>query len=82
MKSGIYLRKRAHGAMEDPTMRHVDDPQAFHVDEYVRLESGIHLITHIDDAVFGKDDTRFAHLIKTHGRRIKDAVIHDVREAR
>jgi len=80
MKSGIYVRKRIPNAMQDPTMQHVDDPQAFHVGDYVLLISGIHLITCIDNAVFGEDNTRFAHLVKVYGKRTKGKTMHNLRD--
>lgn len=77
--SGKYLRKRRPG-LQDPTMTHVDDPQAFKVGDYIRDEWGYDLIVSIDDNMFDNPDIRFVHLIEWNNPISGGAAVHDVRE--
>ena len=77
--SGKYLRKRVPGVAQDPTMTHVDDPQVFHVGEYIQGHRGLYRITDIEDARFGNPDIRFAHIEKVSAP-IAGSIVHDVRE--
>ena len=77
--SGMYLRRRIPNAPQDPTMTYVDDPQSFHVGEYIRKYSGVYRIVEIDNNWFGDPDIRFAYLLDAP--IISDGgVVHDVRK--
>ena len=77
--SGMYLRKRVPDAPQDPTMTHVDDPQSFHVGEYIRKYSGVYRIVEIDNNWFDDPDIRFAHVDKVWSAP-NECIVHDVRE--
>jgi hypothetical protein len=82
MKEGRYVRNVKPGERFDPTMTGVDDVTVFRVGDFIRSHSGYDHIIAIDEAPFGKPDTRFIHLFEMGQMIVPLAgeAIHDLRE--
>jgi len=81
--SGRYVRNVKPGERFDPTMTGVTDVSVFRIADFIRDRDGYSRITQITEAPFGKDDTRFLHLVDL-GIQVPPAaswvVVHDLRE--